>query len=122
MTEERDDNGMLIDPRRLNIDAECPDPDLRDATLQRIGEAIAGRSRRNGRDGGRHYPIATEPTAHELRIVICLSHGLGTRGTADALGMTQESVKTGLMRARDRVGAKNKTQLVAICLRNGWIE
>ncbi len=101
-----------------------PDPDRREAALQRISEATVGRHRNNGKHAAlnrRRRGPSHRPSPHELRLVTARSYGLGLRGTADALGMNYESVKSSLRLARQRVGAKDTSHLVAICLRRGWI-
>ncbi len=87
-----------------------PDDDRRDGALERLAITV------NGARG-----IATKPTAHELRLVTCRSHGLGVHGTCDALGLGYEAVKSSLRLASRRVGAKDTPHLIAICLREGWI-
>ncbi len=107
------------------LEREWPDDDRREAALHRLREATEGRRHRNGQhhrrlNGGRS--IALEPTPHELRVVQCLSYGLGNQGAADVLGLSYEAVKSSARLARQRVAAKNTSHLVAICLRHGWIE
>ncbi len=70
-------------------------------------------------------PAATrdphEVTDTELRALEAFSHGLGRTGTADALGVTLETVKTLTVRARRKLRAKDTTHAVAIAIRRGLI-
>lgn len=108
----------------MNLENMWPDDDRRDAALHRIGETLAGRRERNGeyaRPLGEPRPPSSSPTPTELRVVTAISHGLGCKGAAHVLGISEETVKTRLRLASRRVGAKNTTHLVSICLREGWI-
>ena len=107
-----------------DLEEMWPDADRRDAALQRISETISGRRERNGeyaRPLGDPRRPSPDLTPRELRVVIAISHGLGRKGTADVLGISEETVKTRLRLASRRAGAKNTTHLVSICLREGWI-
>ena len=95
---------------------DWPDPDRRDAALLRCLEDVYRA------EGLRPAPPrATGVTAAELRALEAFSHGLGRTGTADALGVTLETVKTLTVRARRKLRAKDTTHAVAIALRRGLI-
>ncbi len=94
-----------------------PDPDRRDAALLRCLEDVyraEGECPAEPRD-------SRQVTAAELRALEGFSHGLGRTGTADALGVTLETVKTLTVRARRKLQAKDTTHAVAIAIRRGLI-
>jgi DNA-binding CsgD family transcriptional regulator len=64
---------------------------------------------------------AETPTTSELMLLRYLSRGLTLPMIADAMGVSVESVKTGLKRARQRLRAKNSTHAVAEAIRRGLI-
>jgi DNA-binding CsgD family transcriptional regulator len=79
--------------------------------------------RRPGRQGPRYVvrPHRETPTEAQLQVVNALSHGLRREEVAVVLGVSVETVKTHLTRAKERTAAKTTPQLVAICLRHHWI-
>jgi DNA-binding CsgD family transcriptional regulator len=100
-----------------------PDPDRRDAALQRVLESTYGRRVMNGKPGARRQPFR-DPSAltpFELRCVIAASHGLTDAEIGTVVGVGVETVKTQLKGARRRLAAKNTTHAVAICLRKRLI-
>jgi DNA-binding NarL/FixJ family response regulator len=71
--------------------------------------------------GNRLGPIRAKPTAAELAVVNCLSHGMTIGMAADSLVKAEATLKTQLRAARYRAGAKTNAHLVAICVREGWL-
>lgn len=74
-------------------------------------------------DGG--YRIdhrgAADLTPREAEVLLCLSHGLDQKMTAETLGIGTETVQTHLKRARYGLKAKTTIHAVAIALRAGLI-
>lgn len=66
-------------------------------------------------------PTREKPSHHELQVVECLSHGLGTSGAADVLFKSIHTVKSQVQSAKYKTAAKTVPHLIAICLREGWI-
>ena len=98
-----------------------PDADRRDDALGRLGLRLGGvaTSNRNRRrdvtEGGEYLSVA------ELRALACMSHGLGARGAADVLGVSEATVRAHLTQARRRLRAKDTTHAVAEALRRSLI-
>ena len=61
------------------------------------------------------------PTSHELLLLGYASRGLTDRMIGDAMGISRESVKTGLRSVRARLRAKNTTHACCEALRRGLI-
>lgn len=62
-------------------------------------------------------PERRTPTARQLECLRYLSHGLDGPQTADAMGLSYETVRAHLSAARLNLAAKNTTHAVAIALR-----
>ena len=86
------------------------DPDRADKALERLLARV--RSDR---------PVRTTPTPHELRVLLCVSHGMTNQMVAETVGCGIESVKSHLKNAQHRLAAKNRAHAVAIALREGMI-
>lgn len=80
----------------------------RAAALDRVALAVYG-------------PNREIPPDAELRALLCASHGLTRMMIADVLGVSPDTVKTQLQRARQRLAAKNTTHAVALAIRAGLI-
>ena len=63
----------------------------------------------------------SRPIPVELAIIDGVANGRKHESIAADLGIERQSVLTHLMRARNRVGARTNHQLVAMSVRNGWI-
>ena len=98
-----------------------PDADRRDVALERLGlrlDGVATSNRKRRRDvtaGGEYLSVA------ELRVLLCMSYGLGERGAADVLGLRVGTVKAHLAQARRRLRAKDTSHAVAEALRRSLI-
>ena len=98
-----------------------PDDDRRDAALGRIVARTNGVARSSGgrrrpvTEGGEYLSVA------ELRALLCMSYGLGARGAADVLGVSESTVRAHLTQARRRLRAKDTTHAVAEALRRSLI-
>ena len=60
-------------------------------------------------------------TARERDVLELLAGGLQLEVIAQELGIGLETVRTHLRKASERLGAANRTQAVAIAIRNGLI-
>lgn len=106
-----------------SLDDLWPDPDRRNAALERLallvhgGERVHNERRQRPRQGAHDLlsPI-------EVRCLLVLSHGVGLRGAAELLGVGLETVKTHTKHARWKLRAKNTTHAVAIAIRQGIID
>ena len=67
-------------------------------------------------------PRRRRPTDGQIRIIECLSHGLGYKGTAEVLVLSPYTVKGQVRDAKRRAAAKDQAHLIGICLREGWIQ
>lgn len=61
-------------------------------------------------------------TDRELQIVRLLASGMMNDGIGDELRLSSRTVKTHLARISERIGAKGREHIVAICLRAKWID
>lgn len=100
-----------------------PDAARRDVALARITERMVGKGEPNRRCSSKRPDYADRHTLTpiERRVLEALSYGLGVRGTADALGLTYESVKYHAKIAARVLRAKNTTHACATALRQGVI-
>ncbi|HET7727661.1 MAG TPA: response regulator transcription factor [Candidatus Limnocylindrales bacterium] len=64
---------------------------------------------------------ATPPTARELFAIRLVADGATNDEIADGLGLRVKSVEGTLRRLFDRYGVNNRTQLVALATRQGWL-
>jgi DNA-binding NarL/FixJ family response regulator len=108
------------------------DPDKRNEAIDRLLERlrktpavpeheVSSRSR----IGGGHVPgrpVRATPSANELRIIECLSHGMTVGMAADSLGVSFYTAQSQMMNARTVLAAKNQAHAVAIALRRGMID
>ena len=94
-----------------SIGDDWPDADRRDYALTRILWRID------------HQPDQPDRplSPRELRCLEGMSHGLERAGTAELLGIDEETVKNHLRAARRLLRAKNTTHAVAIALRDGLL-
>lgn len=58
----------------------------------------------------------------ELQAARLISNGMPGKAVAHEMGLTKGSVDYIVTAACEAVGAKNRTELIAILLRKGWIE
>ena len=107
----------------MTLDRLWPDAARRDAALARIAERMAGRGEPNLGPSRPRPPSADRHTLTpiERRVLEALSYGLGVQGTADALGLTYESVKSHAKVAARVLRAKNTVHACATALRQGVI-
>lgn len=64
---------------------------------------------------------AFDLTPQELRVLQHLPRGLTNRGIGDALGITEETVKTHIKRILFKLGARDRTEALAIAHREGLL-
>lgn len=92
-----------------------PDPDRRHDALLRLDAVV-----RNSDLVFRGNPTVTvSPRA--VQVLECLSRGLGYSGTAEVLGISDQTVQTHLKNAMRALRAKNQAHAVAEALRRGLI-
>ena len=117
------------------LDREWPDPDKRNDALERVQAAVNQADRIWPLGYADMYPTLREdPDAYtrrprkrveldrrELRVLECLSHGMGRQGAADSLGLTLEMVKYSLLESRRVLRAKDVTHACCEALRQGLI-
>jgi DNA-binding NarL/FixJ family response regulator len=95
-----------------------PLPNLRELETA-IERALA---RRRGRVAPAEPPPNVEPlTPREVEVVQCLARGLDNRAIADALSVSEKTIKNQLTRIYEKLGVKNRTQAVLLCQQLGWI-
>ena len=58
----------------------------------------------------------------QIQVLQCLADGLGVKGTADKLSITENTVKTHKENIFERLGVVTSAAAVAVALREGWIE
>jgi DNA-binding CsgD family transcriptional regulator len=87
------------------------DPDKRDAALYRLAADINQAVPTEGRD----LSIA------EVKVLVCLSHGLTMEMTAEMLEVGYETVASEARSARVKLGAKNTAHACARAIRQGLI-
>jgi DNA-binding NarL/FixJ family response regulator len=90
-------------------------------------EAVLARYQEHVRRFDACRPIATAPvvdepaaptlTARELDVLQAIADG----GDADALGLSEHTLKTYVRRIIGKLGARNRAQAIAIGFRAGWI-
>lgn len=61
------------------------------------------------------------PTDRECELLVCLADGASNDACAEALGISVKTVEGMLRRLFDRYGAGNRTQLVRVATREGWL-
>lgn len=61
------------------------------------------------------------PTPRELEVIRAVADGLATKQIAPRVGMSERTVETHLRDLSRRYGVSNRTQLVVLAIRNGWI-
>lgn len=86
------------------------DPDRRNEAIDRILNDMAHAPKPN-----------TNLTPAELRVVYCLSYGLGSRGAAEMCNITYETARDHSKHARRKLRARDTTHLIAIAIRRGLI-
>lgn len=60
-------------------------------------------------------------SARELQIIRMLADGVETEGISRALSLSRYTVATYIRRACDKLGARNRTHLIALCERRGLL-
>lgn len=65
------------------------------------------------------HPTDTAVTAREIDVLRLAAQGMTNTAIADHLDITAETVKTHLSRAFERLGARDRANAVAICMRRG---
>ena len=124
-----------------DVEALFPDPDRRDAGLERLlARVTAGRRYANGA-GNHRLPDAAEVnltvddiarllnyqddnnmSSRRREVLLYMSHGLDNNDLAKALGVSPETVKTHVSRILRDMACKNRTHAVAEAIRQGIIE
>ena len=59
-------------------------------------------------------PLIEELTERELEVVAGVAHGLTNQGIATSLGISVETVKTHVVNAKDKLGARDRTQMAVM--------
>jgi DNA-binding CsgD family transcriptional regulator len=90
---------------------EWQDPDLREEALERVGTTLEQVERL----------LDHRLTRRERQVVELMSRGHSYQQTADALGLSIETVKSHLKSARRGLAARNTVHAVAEALRKGLI-
>jgi len=86
--------------------------DMVDPKFDRAGESASERS----------FAPTLELQPKEKAALALAADGLKTDPIAQALGVSPETAKTNLKRARDRLSARNTAHAVAIAIRRGLID
>ena len=82
--------------------------------IRRLGAAQASKS---------ELPPMIEPLSErELDVVAALARGLKNQAIADSLGISLETVKTHVVNAMGKLGARDRTQLAVMALLYGLID
>ena len=84
-------------------------------------EVLGGMVRRLAADQA-DPPLAAALTPRELEVLRHLARGTSTRGVADAMGVSPETVRTHVQAVRRKLGAQSKLQAVTIGLKRGLID
>lgn len=84
-------------------------------------EVLGGMVRRLADDHA-DPPLAAALTPRELEVLRHLARGTSTRGVADAMRVSPETVRTHVQAVRRKLGAQSKLQAVTIGLRRGLID
>lgn len=90
------------------IEELWPDPDRRHDALLRLAEAV--------------YRDPLPLTEAETLALTTAARGLRWRESAELLGVAPDTVRWALVRARQKLRAKNTTHAVAEALRRGLIQ
>ena len=64
-------------------------------------------------------PLIKELTERELEVVAGVARGLTNQGIGNSLGISVETLKTHLVKAKDKLGAADRTQLAVMALLYG---
>ena len=67
-------------------------------------------------------PLIEELSERELEVVAGVAHGLTNQGIATSLGISVETVKTHVVNAKDKLGARDRTQMAVMALLYGLID
>ena len=67
-------------------------------------------------------PLVEELTERELEVVAAVARGLKNNAIANTLGITLETVKTHVVNAMGKLGARDRTQLAVMALLYGLID
>lgn len=67
-------------------------------------------------------PLAAALTPRELEVLRHLARGMSTRGMADAMRISPETIRTHVQAVRRKLGAQSKLQAVTIGLSRGLID
>lgn len=105
----------------LNVDREMPDPDRRDFALERIGAAV--------KHAHELWPSSIPPDPHSrdrrpryLDVLQEISDGHSHATAARELGISLQTVRSHLRKARTVFNAKTTPQAIIEALRRGLIE
>lgn len=84
-------------------------------------EVLGGMVRRLT-EGPAEAPLAAALTPRELEVLRLLARGTSTRGMADMMSVSPETVRTHVQAVRRKLGAQSKLQAVTIGLQRGLID
>jgi len=104
-----------------------PDPDRRDAGLERLMLRVHGgiRYANRRRFDPHRIPDATPDlplSAQQIRIVACISHGMTDRMIAESFGVVEETIKRQVKISLRKMACKSRSQLACEAIRQGIIE
>jgi DNA-binding NarL/FixJ family response regulator len=86
------------------------DPDRADRALDRLARELE-----------RQHPRTRELSAQERRVLSAFALGLTRREVAEIMGLSEETVKTHVERARVALAAKNVTHAITQAFRTGQL-
>jgi DNA-binding CsgD family transcriptional regulator len=86
--------------------------DMADPKFERAGESATNRS----------FSPTLDLQPKERAALALAAHGLNTETIAEALGVSPDTAKSNLKRARDRLSARNTAHAVALAIRDGLID
>jgi DNA-binding CsgD family transcriptional regulator len=104
------------------LDQNWPDLDRQEVALGRVARRMAGLDPFPERSGSQERRVAERAlTPGERHCLQGVAAGLRYHEVADVLGLSSETVRTNLERARRILGAKTMAHAVALALREGQI-
>lgn len=65
--------------------------------------------------------LFVQPTARQLEVAQAIADGLTDQGIADRLDIGLHTVHTHVEQLRDRLGARNRAHVVALCFQHGLL-
>ncbi|MDQ3964451.1 MAG: response regulator transcription factor [Actinomycetota bacterium] len=120
------DPGTVAEAVKAGADGYLSKSSSRDAVLQAIRDVAAGKSVLDpsvtqgvfGTISGSDRDVLSE---RELSVLKELTHGRSTREVADALHLSEETIKTHLKRIFKKLGVRDRAEAVAEAFRRGIV-